>query len=292
MNFERTESCSRDFYQFGRDFLLFTSHKGRKRCGEVRAARRVLREDGTLLRLDYGRTSRAQREYVEDVDKEMDLWLAVHPSARGEPAKQLRLVITPFKKQCAGDDYYYRRCPSKAGSGQQCIKRELFCDGQINCGGTEKDEQQEYCLQHLGGADMFITIPIIILIVVFSVVGGLQTLSEIFNAVFSGLMFLLFLVKMCSSHLKPKRPGPRQVEQTMSLCPAPPAAPPAREGRGLRALQAQLSSPPSAPEEHAPLPSLPPSYTEAVSTPSTPLYPCAPPKYTELPEGGSTLAPL
>ena len=201
-------------------------------------------------------------------------------------------MITPFKKQCAGDDYYYRRCPSKAGSGQQCIKRELFCDGQINCGGTEKDEQQEYCLQHLGGADMFITIPIIILIVVFSVVGGLQTLSEIFNAVFSGLMFLLFLVKMCSSHLKPKRPGPRQVEQTMSLCPAPPAAPPAREGRGLRALQAQLSSPPSAPEEHAPLPSLPPSYTEAVSTPSTPLYPCAPPKYTELPEGGSTLAPL
>ena len=48
----------------------------------MRAARRVLREDGTLLRLDYGRTSRAQREYVEDVDKEMDLWLAVHPSAR------------------------------------------------------------------------------------------------------------------------------------------------------------------------------------------------------------------
>jgi len=277
MNFERTEGCSRDFYQFGRDYLVFTSHKGKKRCGQVKAARRVLREDGSLLRIDYGRTSRAQREYVEDVDKEMDLWLAVHPSARGEPAKLLHLVITPFKKQCAGDDYYYRRCPSKAASGQQCIKRELFCDGQINCGGTEKDEQQEYCLQHLGGADMFITIPIIILIVVFSVVG---------------LMFLVFLVKMCSTHLKPKRPGPRQVEQTMSLCPPPPAAP-AREGRGLRALHAQLSSPPSAPaeEQPAPLPSLPPSYTEAVSTPSTPLYPCAPPKYTELPEGGSSLAP-
>ena len=37
-----------------------------------------------------------------------------------------------------------------------------------------------------------------------------------------------------------------------------------------------------------PMPSLPPSYNEAVSTPNTPLYPCDPPKYTELPEGGST----
>ena len=69
---------------------MFTSHKGKKRCGQVKAARRVLREDGSLLRIDYGHTSRAQREYVEDVDKEMDLWLAVHPSARS-PSSTLTL---------------------------------------------------------------------------------------------------------------------------------------------------------------------------------------------------------
>ena len=88
---------------------------------------------------------------------------------RAQPPKQLKLVVTPFKKQCSGEDHYYRRCPSSTG---QCIKRELFCDGMINCGGVEKDEQEEYCLQHLGaGLDMFMTIPIIILIVVFSIVG-------------------------------------------------------------------------------------------------------------------------
>jgi len=293
MNFELTKDCTRDYYQFGRDFLVFTSHKGPKRCGKWDPARRVLREDGSLLRLDYGKTPRSRREYIEDVDKEMDLWLVVHPSRKGQPHKQLKLVITPFKKHCAPNDHYYRRCPST--KQPQCIRRELFCDGQINCGGHEKDEQMEYCITHLGsGVDMFMTIPIIILIVVFSIVG---------------LMFLLFLIKMFATHLKPKRRaerrvdrGHRQVEQTMSLCP-PPTAAAAQEGRGLRALQAQLSSNPSASQPSAPLsplspdhplsqpglPSLPPSYIEAVSTPSTPLYPCAPPKYTELPEGGSTV---
>jgi len=294
MNFELTKGCTRDYYQFGRDFLVFTSHKGPKRCGKWDPARRVLREDGSLLRLDYGKTPRSRREYIEDVDKEMDLWLVVHPTRKGQPHKQLKLVITPFKKHCTPNDHYYRRCPST--KQPQCIRRELFCDGQINCGGHEKDEQMEYCIAHLGtGVDMFMTIPIIILIVVFSIVG---------------LMFLLFLIKMFATHLKPKRraerrvdrvSGHRQVEQTMSLCP-PAATAAAQEGRGLRALQAQLSSSPAASQPSAPLsplssedplsqpglPSHPPSYSEAVSTPSTPLYPCAPPKYSELPEGGST----
>jgi len=82
MNFELTKDCTRDYYQFGRDFLVFTSHKGPKRCGKWDPARRVLREDGSLLRLDYGRTPRSRREYIEDVDKEMDLWLVVHPSKK------------------------------------------------------------------------------------------------------------------------------------------------------------------------------------------------------------------
>jgi len=282
MNFEQTKGCHRDYYQFGRDFLVFTSHKGPKRCGKWDPARRVLRDDGSFLRLDYGKTPRSRREYVEDVDKEMDLWLVVHPSKKGQLNKQLKLVITPFKKHCAANDHYYRRCPST--KQPQCIRRELFCDGQVNCGGDEKDEQIEYCLTH-PGVDMFMTIPIIILIVVFSIVG---------------LMFVLFLIKMCASRLKPKRradrrldraSGHRQVEQTISLCPPPAAV--SQEGRGLRALHAQLStnpsaSQPSAEDPQSGLPSLPPSYMEAVSTPHNPLYPQPPPKYTELPEAGTT----
>jgi len=272
MHLDMTEGCTRDFYQFGRDFLVFTSHKGPKRCGHWEPARRILRDDGSLLRLDYGSTPRLRREYFEHEDREMDLWLAVHPPNRGQQPKQLKLVITPFKKTCTGSDNYYRKCPS---TQSHCIKRELFCDGQINCGGEEKDEQMEYCLQSQGpGADMLVSIPIIILIVVFSIVG---------------LMFLLFLVKMFVLHLKPKRQTERlSLEQTMSLCP-----PTTREPRGLRGLQAQLSSPPTratAPPEPLLLPPHPPSYNEAVSTPHSPVYTCDPPKYTELPEDGCVSA--
>ena len=102
----------------------------------------------------------------------------------------------------------------------------------------------------------------------------------------------LHVLRILSSHVQQLPSLIFQVEQTISLCP-PPAA--AHEGRGLRALQAQLSNNPSASQPSAPsspedpLPSLPPSYIEALSTPSSPLYPCAPPKYTELPEGGSTV---
>ena len=107
----------------------------------------------------------------------------------------------------------------------------------------------------------------------------------------------LHVLRILSSHVQQLPSLIFQVEQTISLCP-PPAA--AHEGRGLRALQAQLSNNPSASQPSAPsspedplsqtgLPSLPPSYIEALSTPSTPLYPCAPPKYSELPEGGSTV---
>ena len=51
-------------------------------------------------------------------------------------------------------------------------------------------------------------------------------------------MFLLFLLKTCSSHLSPKRHSSspsehRTAEQSLSLCPQATA----REGRGLRALQ-------------------------------------------------------
>ena len=150
-------------------------------------------------------------------------------------------------------------------------RRELFCDGQVNCGGDEKDEQIEYCLTH-PGVDMFMTIPI----VVFSIVG---------------LMFVLFLIKMCASRLKPKRRADRRLDRAsghrqVELCPPPAAV--SQEGRGLRALHAQLSTNPLASQASAEDPSLPPSYMEAVSTPHNPLYPCAPPKYTELPEAGTT----
>ena len=83
-----------------------------------------------------------------------------------------------------------RRCPSSSG---QCIKRELFCDGQINCGGEEKDEQIEYCLKNRGG-DLAMTIPIIILIVVFSIVGGYIIMLIVIVIIVGGYIVIVSII--------------------------------------------------------------------------------------------------
>ena len=123
----------------------------------------------------------------------------------------------------------------------------------VSCKIYSKCVYFRYCITHLGsGVDMFMTIPIIILIVVFSIVGRFNpfpafSLGHTFNnstTTFNfqcsqsafckrivlqiflsklscismsicihfmphvpslGLMFLLFLIKMFATHLKPKR---------------------------------------------------------------------------------------
>ena len=76
--------------------------------------------------------------------------------------------MTPFKKVCAKSDYLYKQCPSN----NKCIKRELFCDGVINCDGEEKDEKEEYCLRGsiLPGSGIFMSFPVIIIVVIVSLV--------------------------------------------------------------------------------------------------------------------------
>jgi hypothetical protein len=270
MKLDETRNCEKDFLQFGRDFLVFTSHKSKKRCGEVERTKRIHREDGTLLKIEYGNTDLRSREYIEQEDKEMDVWLSITPPAPGQGRKELMLVVTPFKKACVKEDHYYWKCPST----NKCIKRELFCDGQINCDGLEKEEQTEYCLRSINnaGVDMFISIPIIILIVVFSIVA---------------LMFIIFVIKLFAHHFKPRHEGSdrvrRSVHDPLTLC-----QPTTSSGRGLRGLQAQLSRDPSAPCEEdilspAVLPPHPPSYTEAVGS-TCPVYHDDPPKYSEVPD--------
>ena len=128
-------------------------------------------------------------------------------------------------------------------------RRELFCDGQVNCGGDEKDEQIEwvvppivlllilesilinlsasittsnrrlpqccitatlslkcisfrYCLTH-PRVDMFMTIPIIILIVVFSIVGTSYIPNFSYESHYYGYWFTLLLVMLCCKiHIK------------------------------------------------------------------------------------------
>ena len=120
-----------------RDFLLFTSQKSPKKCGSISHTIPILREDGFLHDIDYKRTLQQEREYIEATAKEMDIWLSIHPPRPGQPAKELRLIVTPFKKSCDMNDKDYRKCPGT----EKCIKQELFCDGIINCAGDPKDKR-------------------------------------------------------------------------------------------------------------------------------------------------------
>ena len=276
MKLESTKDCTKDFVQFGRDFLLFTSHKSAKKCGTIEPTKRILRDDGSLYDIEYKGTTHQAREYIEAVDKEMDIWLSIHPPRSGQARKELKLIVTPFKKSCLVSDHYYRKCPGT----DKCIKQELFCDGVINCDGAPKDEQEEYCLfsSTLGNGDIILSIPIIILIVVFSIVG---------------LMFLIFIIKLFTLAMKRKAREPAaEVERralhdplSSSLCDN------SNPARGLRALHSQLSGAsttsdtPSAPlvaseSEIESLPTHPPPYSEVVGI----AYKDDPPKYTEHPQ--------
>lgn len=274
LKMEKTYQCEKDFVQFGRDFLLFTSHKSDKKCDRVEHTRRILRDDGSLFKIDYGSTPIKKREYIEQSDREMDMWFSITPPAYGKSSKEIKLIVTPFKKDCMKEDHFYWKCPST----DKCIKRELFCDGQINCDGITKEEQVEYCLRTIGGSgvDMFFSIPIIILIVVFSLVA---------------LMFIIFVIKLVSHQFKnrsQRSQGPAfspTQRRPLSLCQSS-----STSSGGIMGLQRHLSS-----ESHgvyerenlfpANLPTHPPSYHEAISSAPQSLYSDQPPKYTEVPEG-------
>jgi len=271
---EKTYQCEKDFIQFGRDFLLFTSHKSEKMCDVMEHTRRILRDDGSLFKIDYGNMPIKKREYIEQSDREMDMWFSITPPSFGKGPKEIKIVVTPFKKDCIKEDHFYWKCPST----NKCIKRELFCDGQINCDGITKEEQVEYCLRTIGGSgiDMFFSIPIIILIVVFSLVA---------------LMFVIFVIKLVSHQFKSR--GQRHQGQGVLNAqrqPLPLCQNPSTSNGGILGLQRHMSRDTAGLYERenlfpSQLPPHPPSYNEAITSGTQSLYSDDPPKYTEVPEG-------
>jgi len=248
------KDCKKDFVQFGRDFLLFTSHKSKKRCGVIPPSG----ESGSMLLED-----RKRREYIEATDKEMDIWISVRPT---QERKELRLIVTPFKKSCSSDDNYYRKCPGT----NKCIKRELFCDGIVNCDGLPKDEQEEFCMVNssLGNVDVLPSIPIIILIVVFGIVG---------------LMLLIFCVRCISQAIrgKPLEPGAEVERRALrDIRPTSPSHSSQAPEELLTLPGSNTNTGPSQPSAPLPLPFNPPSYSEVMGV----QYKDDPPKYSEYPQ--------
>merc|ERR1712224_1131183 len=130
------------------------------------------------------------------------------------------------------------------------------------------DEQEEFCLVNssLGSIDIFPSIPIIILIVVFGIVL---------------LMIIIFAVRWVSIVLKSKtsergaEAERRALRDPISSANTPSSAP--DPSRGLHALRSQLSSGSST--QLSP-PFNPPSYSEVMGGE----YKDDPPKYTEFPQ--------
>ena len=120
--------CSEDYLQFGRDILFVTTHLSKKYCGEVEIP--VPRTQNGVVRFEFPFTPLARRIYNEEEDREMDIWMNINTkNVEQNLYKTLTLVVTPFKKSCASRDSLYQQCRFST----KCVRRELFCDGRVNC---------------------------------------------------------------------------------------------------------------------------------------------------------------
>ena len=163
LRIKSSPTCSKDFLQFGRDNFLFTTFLSEKYCDNVENSTEVLDEENSLVGYDFKNTSLAQREYVEVIDDEMDVWLELGPTF-GIEEKEVNLLVVPFDKHCNKEDDFYRNCPS---NNIGCFKRELFCDRILKCDIMNMEEQSRSCNMQV----WFLPIPAIIIIVAISIIG-------------------------------------------------------------------------------------------------------------------------
>ena len=118
--------CHQDFVQFGRDILFVTTHLSQKYCGDIELP--VSTEVNGVTKFEFPSSPLDTRIYTENSDREMDIWIHVNSDGSQED-KTLTLVVTPFKKTCKRKDNQYQKCGYRAS----CVRKELFCDGRVNC---------------------------------------------------------------------------------------------------------------------------------------------------------------
>eukprot|EP00090_Calanus_glacialis_P040511 TRINITY_DN70680_c0_g1_i1.p1 TRINITY_DN70680_c0_g1~~TRINITY_DN70680_c0_g1_i1.p1 ORF type:complete len:351 (+),score=74.68 TRINITY_DN70680_c0_g1_i1:89-1054(+) len=237
---DKTPGCGGDFLQFGRDFAFLTSYKSKKYCDRIDPTTKVTleTEDGAQSKIDFGSTSTSAREYVETNEQDMDVWVSIKPPIPGKEHKQLRLVVTPFKKSCSTSDTWWWPCKGS----DQCVRRDLLCDGVLNCAGGDSvgDEQADVCVTRVYPAGLYFNLPLVLL----SALG-----------VVTGLLFVLCAARLVLVCVKRRQRGQQSEEED-------------RANERLKSEDREVLGPPSAPpdEEFSDLPPLPPSYIEAVSS--------------------------
>ena len=117
--------CFEDFVQFGRDILFVTTHVSEKYCGDIKLP--VYKVQKTRRKVNFGDISAERRFYIEENDREMDIWVQI--GSKTSRNKILNLVVTPFLKMCGENDDGWKKCIDR----RNCIRKDLFCDGQVNC---------------------------------------------------------------------------------------------------------------------------------------------------------------
>jgi len=135
----------RDYVQFGRDVLYITTSKSRKFCGY---RERLFYHNATQA--DYARASRqGSRLFIESSDHEMDLWLLVkrNKNRTKKSKRNIRLIVTVFKKVCKSNDLYWRKCDNT----DYCVRKGYWCDNYANCGWPDgeiaTDETTKLCAE-------------------------------------------------------------------------------------------------------------------------------------------------
>jgi len=137
--------CREDFLQFSRDILFVTTHASRKYCGIVELPLPKTVDGKTSL--IFPQTPISSRVYSEEEDQDLDVWLHVENIFSDRSVfKTFTILVTPFQKTCGDQDGLYRKCLHS----NACIKKEMFCDGRVNCPdlhGATGDEAK--CLANL-----------------------------------------------------------------------------------------------------------------------------------------------
>ena len=136
---ETASNCSRDFVQFGKDFFFVSSIKSQKFCENFESRDATENsEESSEDENDFD-----SRIFTELGTNEMDVWIKI---LAGTSLKQLRMIVTPLMTECDRHNLWWTRCSS--GSG--CVRRDVVCDGVINC---DNDEEQNMCPPRVTSGD-------------------------------------------------------------------------------------------------------------------------------------------
>ena len=105
-----------------------------------------------MIIYDFKNTSLEKREYIEDVDDKMDVWLDIRP-ARGHHRNKVVLLIVTFEKYST---------EAQAALPILSTASELFCENVLKCDIMDKNDQS-YCSPNYHAKNI-LSIPLIIII--------------------------------------------------------------------------------------------------------------------------------